>query len=202
MDPLCGWCYGSNQTIQDVYDTFRDRVDFRVIPGGLWAGANRRRQSPAMTAYFLKHDRAITERTGTRFGKQYLDLIQNHEVVLDSEVPSRAIVTVQQHWPEKQVSFALGVLRLRYFEGLDLNQEAAYLVLCDQLGIGREAFLLAFQSAEAKALTQQAFETAKHYATSYPTLLLEAKGQRQLLEQGYASLAEIEHAATAFLQRS
>ncbi|WP_146088823.1 DsbA family protein [Neolewinella xylanilytica] len=182
MDPLCGWCYGNNRTMQTVYDTYRGQVDFQVLPGGLWTGDHTRVQSPGMTSYFLRHDQAIHDRSGMVFGSPYLDLIRQHEIVLDSEVPSRAIVTVQHHWPEHNVRFALGVVALRFREGLDVNREAAYLPLCEQLGIPPDDFLAAFRGAAARSRTQETFRMARGYASGFPTLLLQTGDVTQVLK--------------------
>lgn len=105
MDPLCGWCYGNYKNTLQTAERYNGQIDFELIPAGMWAGHNVRRQSKQMAGYFIKHDQQIASLTGTVFGEAYFQLIHQEEVLLDSEIPSRAIVTVQQFWPEKKCGF-------------------------------------------------------------------------------------------------
>ena len=52
--------------------------------------------------------------TGAVFGENYFNLIEDASVVLDSEVPSRAIVVVKKRWSLQTVPFAHQVQRARY----------------------------------------------------------------------------------------
>lgn len=191
MDPLCGWCYGNSNHTLALFEAYKDILDFVIVPGGMWAGANVRMQSPQMAGYFQKHDERIAQLTGTEFGQAYFKFIQQEEVKLDSEIPSRAILTVQQFWNTQNIPFMLAVQQARYKEGKNLNTEHTYLEICNQLGIDSTEFLAHFHSKSMKENTQTAFSTAIQYASSYPTLLFEEGDRLTLLEQGYSSLAEI-----------
>lgn len=187
MDPLCGWCYGNvNSTVQ-VFEAYKDRIPVEIIPGGMWAGENVRRQSKQMAAYFKKHDLQIADRTGSTFSDAYFKLIEDEHILLDSEIPSRAIVTLQQLWPEKSVAFMVAVQKARYFYGKDLNIDRTYEDICASLDIQPDLFIAHFHSAEMTAATRLAFARAAGYATSYPTLLLETNTGMVLIEQGYAT---------------
>lgn len=191
MDPLCGWCYGNSKHTLALFEAYRDVLDFVIVPGGMWAGPNSRVQSPQMASYFQKHDERIETLTGTVFGEAYFQFIHQQEVKLDSEIPSRAIVTVQKFWNVRTVPFMVALQQARYRDGKDLNMDQTYLEICQGLSIDQTEFLLHFHSDAMKRATQEAFSDAIQYASSYPTLLFEAQGQLTLLEQGYSSLAEI-----------
>lgn len=192
MDPLCGWCYGSAANITKLYDQFKDEITFDVLPAGMWSNANVRKQTPQMAAFFIKHDKAVTERTGAVFGTPYLQFLENADVVLDSEIPSRAIVTIKEIAPEYTVPFMVAVQEARYLEGKDLNRTATYLDICEKSGIDKQRFLDVFNSDSIKVVTRQTFDQANRYAHSYPTLLFENEGKITVLEQGYAPLTLIE----------
>ncbi|MCW3467146.1 DsbA family protein [Chitinophaga nivalis] len=191
MDPLCGWCYGNYPNTLRTAEKYQHSIPMEIVPGGMWAGANVRRQSKQMAAYFRKHDEQIAALTGTAFGEAYFQFITDENILLDSEVPSRAIVTVQQHWPDKSVAFAAAVQKARYADGKDLNETMVYEDICTALDIDTPAFLSLFPSAEMKAATQEAFRRAAGYAMSYPTLLLEKDGKTFLIEQGYSTFEEV-----------
>lgn len=193
MDPLCGWCYGNGANIQKLYEKYKDVLDFEILPAGMWTGANARSQSKPMAQYFKKHDLQIQHATGTAFGEGYFELIENENIILDSEKPSRAIVTIKKLWPEKAVSFTSQVQKARYWHGKDLNLDQTYLIICDELKIERKAFIEAYHSEFIKKTTLDTFELSRQYAYSYPTLLLEKQNKEFIIEQGFAgfeSLAE------------
>lgn len=192
MDPICGWCYGNIENTKELYKEFKDRVEFEVLPGGMWSGSNARIQSVQMMNYFLKHDATITERTGIEFGKGYIDFIKNrHDVVLDSEIPSRAIVTVNKISSDLIVPFAVEILRARYFYGKDLSLHETYAEIVARLNIDEKQFFERFKSDELKIETQATFRKAATYARSYPTMLIEKDGQLNMLEQGYANYEDM-----------
>lgn len=102
MDPLCGWCYGNITNTQKLYDKYKDELDFEILPAGMWTGANARKQSKQMAQFIKKHDPQVQQTTGTEFGKDYFEFIENEAIVLDSEVPSRTIVSVKKYGLHKQ----------------------------------------------------------------------------------------------------
>lgn len=191
MDPLCGWCYGNAANTQKLYNKYKEIFDFEILPAGMWTGANARKQSKPMAEYIKKHDLQVQHTTGTAFGEAYFKLIENEDVILDSEVPSRAIVTVKKLWPEQAVLFALEVQKARYLYGQDLNQIQTYLKICDDLKLDIEKFTASFDSEFIKNATLETFETAGQYANSYPALIAEKKNEEFVLEQGYAGFETI-----------
>ncbi len=202
MDPICGLCYGGVANTTTLFNEFKDRVEFEALPGGMWSGANTRIQSVPMMNYFLKHDADITERTGTPFGEAYIDFIKNrHDVVLDSEIPSRAIVTVNQIAPDLTFTFAMEVLRARYYDGRDFNLDETYSNILAKLQIDVKLFFSYFKTAELKSATQTAFKKAAGYARSYPTMLAEKDGKVYILEQGYATYDELKNRVEQLLEK-
>ncbi|WP_316836207.1 DsbA family protein [Pedobacter nutrimenti] len=190
MDPLCGWCYGNGNNTMALFETY-PQFDFEIIPAGMWAGQNSRIQSPQMASYFQKHDLQIARLTGTTFGEAYFDFIGHQEIKLDSEIPSRAIITVQESWKAYNVPFMYAVQQARYLYGKDLNLEETYLNICDQLKIDRQAFLEVFHSEKMHLKTQESFHNAIQYASSYPSLLVNDDNHLHLIEQGYSELNEV-----------
>jgi putative protein-disulfide isomerase len=191
MDPLCGWCYGNTTNTQKVYAKYNDVIEFEILPAGMWINANTRKQSKPMAEYIKKHDLQIQQKTGTEFGDNYFKLIENEDILLDSEVPSRAIVTIKKLWPAQAVPFAIEVQKARYWHGRDLNKDETYLSICEALQLDKEQFLITFRSELLKQATLETFALAHQYANSYPTLLAEKEGEIFVLEQGYASFENI-----------
>lgn len=191
MDPLCGWCYGNSNNTQKGYDKYNDILDLEILPAGMWTGINTRKQSKQMAQFIKKHDPQVQQTTGTEFGKDYFKFIENEEIVLDSEIPSRAIVTVKKLSASQVIPFAIEVQKARYLFGKDLNTDETYLTICNSLGIDKIEFLKIFHSELIKNDTQEIFALAQKYASSYPTLLAEKGGKTYILEQGYAPFETI-----------
>jgi len=191
MDPLCGWCYGNSTNTQKLYEKYKDQIDFEILPAGMWIGTNARKQSKQMAQFIKKHDPQVQQTTGTEFGKAYFEFIENENIVLDSEVPSRAIVSVKKLWESQSIPFAIEVQKARYWYGKDLNSDETYLSICDTLGLDKVDFLKTFHSETIKKETQETFVLAQQYASSYPTLLAEKERKIYILEQGYASFETI-----------
>jgi putative protein-disulfide isomerase len=191
MDPLCGWCYGNTTTTQKLYEKYKDVLEFEILPAGMWIGTNARKQNKPMAEYIKKHDLHIQQKTGTEFGENYFKLIENETIVLDSEVPSRAILSIKKLWPLLTVSFTMEVQKARYWHGKDLNNDETYLNICEDLTLDKTKFLETFHSDALKKATQQTFILAQQFANSYPTLLFEKEGKMIILEQGYDTFENI-----------
>ncbi|EJL65278.1 hypothetical protein-disulfide isomerase [Flavobacterium sp. CF136] len=191
MDPLCGWCYGNSTNTQKLYEKYKNLIDFEILPAGMWIGTNARKQSKQMAQFIKKHDPQVQQTTGTEFGKAYFEFIENENIILDSEVPSRAIVSVKKLWVSQSIPFAIEVQKARYWYGKDLNSDETYLSICDTLGLDKVDFLKTFHSETIKKETQETFVLAQQYASSYPTLLAEKERKIYILEQGYASFETI-----------
>ena len=192
MDPLCGWCYGNSVNTQKLHEKYKDVLGFEILPAGMWAGANTRMQSKPMAQFIKRHDPQVQQTTGTEFGESYFDFIEKENIVLDSEIPSRAIVSVKKILAMQAIAFAIEVQRARYWYGKDLNLEKTYLSICEDLKIDETQFLEVFHSEALKKETLDTFSLAQQYASSYPTLLAEKEGQYYILEQGYASFESID----------
>jgi putative protein-disulfide isomerase len=191
MDPLCGWCYGNSSNTKKLYEKYKDVLDFEILPAGMWIGENARQQSKQMAQFIKKHDPQVQQTTGTEFGKAYFEFIENENILLDSEVPSRAIVSVKKIWDSQAIPFAIEVQKARYWYGKDLNKDVTYSSICENLGLDKTQFLSTFHSEAIKQQTKETFALAQQYASSYPTLLAEKDGKLYVLEQGYASFESI-----------
>ena len=185
MDPLCGWCYGGSAAITALHECHRARVDFDLLPGGMWAGAAAKRQTPALARLIRGHDEQVRAATGMEFGAAYFASLGDASRLLDSEPPSRAIVTARHLAPARQFAFAAAVQAARFRDGRDLNDEGTYRAVCAGLGMDAEVFMRAYASAEMRRATQAVFAEAARYARAYPTLVAERDGEWQGVAEGY-----------------
>ena len=193
MDPLCGWCWGNSAGITTIWNECRERVPFDLLPGGMWAGPNARRQTAKVVRFIREHDPQVSRLTGASFGAAYLASLDKEDRLLDSEPPSRAIVTVRSRWPAQLFPFARAVQAARFEKGLDLNDAGTYDPICRELGLDPAAFQSAWMSDDARRQTQLAFAEAGRYAAGYPTLILLTDNEAHLLAQGYTPADQLRH---------
>jgi len=202
MDPHCKWCYATSDAILQLYNTLEGKLPFEVIPAGMLAGEFSQIQSPVYAFAHRKLDASITKETGIVFGEGYKTALEEKEMMLDSLVPSRAIMACRATAPQLTLQFAHQILHARFYEGKDLNEQTVYLEICEQLGIDKQTFFQHFSSAENEENTRQAFLFAEKYAEHYPTLIYEEDGEMDILTEGYSPYSLIELRLSKLLRRS
>lgn len=202
MDPHCKWCYATSDAIQQLNDTLEGKLPFEVIPAGMLAGEFSQIQSPVYAFAHRKLDASITKETGIVFGEGYKTALEEKEMMLDSLVPSRAIMACRATAPQLTLQFAHQILHARFYEGKDLNEQTVYLEICEQLGIDKQTFFQHFSSDENEENTRQAFLFAEKYAEHYPTLLYEEDGEMDILTEGYSPYSILELRLSKLLRRS
>ena len=94
FDPLCGWCYAATPLIDVALGI--QGVRLALHAGGMLIGPSRRTVTPEWRDYMVAHDQRIAQLSGQPFGAAYFDgLLCESDVVLDSEVPSTAILAAE-----------------------------------------------------------------------------------------------------------
>ena len=202
MDPYCKWCYATSDAIQQLFDALEGKLPFEVIPAGKLAGEFTQVQSPETAFAHRKLDANITKETGKEFGAGYKSALNEKEMVLDSLVPSRAIMACRTIAPHLTLQFAHRILHARYQDGKDLTDDTVYLEICEQIGIDKPTFFQQFSSQENDENTRQAFLFAEKYAEHYPTLIYEEDGEMDILTEGYSPYSLIELRLSKLLRRS
>ena len=202
MDPYCKWCYATSDAIQQLFDALEGKLPFEVIPAGMLAGEFTQVLSPETAFAHRKLDANITKETGKEFGAGYKSALNEKKMLLDSLVPSRAIMACRTIAPHLTLQFAHRILHARYQDGKDLTDDTVYLEICEQIGIDKPTFFQQFSSQENDENTRQAFLFAEKYAEHYPTLIYEEDGEMDILTEGYSPYSLIELRLSKLLRRS
>ena len=155
MDPYCKWCYATSDAIQQLFDALEGKLPFEVIPAGMLAGEFTQVQSPETASAHRKLDASITKETGKEFGAGYKSALNEKKMLLDSLVPSRAIMACRTIAPHLTLQFAHRILHARYQDGKDLTDDTVYLEICEQIGIDKPTFFQQFSSQENDENTRQ-----------------------------------------------
>jgi len=195
-DPMCSWCYGISEELSQVVEHYEDRVELEVVMGGLRAGGGEEWNTSFKD--FLRHH---WEDVGMKSGQPFkFDLLEREQFDYDTEPACRAVVTVEEISPEKMLPFFKAVQKGFYVENRDPKEVEFYQSICKTLGIDYGVFTSKFESAQMMENTVKHFQrSAQLGARSFPTLLLEYKGQRHNIAMGYSTYEKMKRRIDAII---
>lgn len=199
MDPLCGWCYGFSPVVVQLQEKYKDRMDFRVVPGGMITGA-RVEPVAKMASYILQAYTRVEEMSGVKFGEPYLDRLRDGKTISNSEPPCRALHLFSTLQPERAVEYAHQLQRALFLDGYDWNDAATYAHLARLFSIPEKDFVAQLESEEARYAVQQEFQWVQAAGISgFPCVVVEKGEQYFLATQGYRSSEDVERVVEKIL---
>lgn len=171
FDAYCGWCYGFGPTLREFAAQNADRINLRVLSGGLFSGPQ------AMPISAFPHipgaNERISQLTGVTFGEDYQKVLAEGTRVMDSTDAATGLVALRSQAPQRQLEIAGAIQRAWYVDGADLSDPQVYQKLAVQLGLDPEAVDAAFSDPASRVEALAEFrELRMTGVTSYPTLLL------------------------------
>lgn len=193
MDPMCGWCYGFDPTIQKFYEAHADELDLEVMSGGMVTGDRVGPISQDMARYILRALEDVEKRSGVAFGEPFRTKLASQQWYSDSEIPSAAIAWVKAHHPQKAMTF-VWQLQLAFFnQGLDVRDNLTYHKVAEASGISDPSFISAIKDSVWMDKAKEEFKLVSSWGVSgFPTLIAEVEGKYYLLARGYISYEELE----------
>jgi len=143
-----------------------------------------------MAPYIQKAYRVVEERTGIRFGKDWLWHINNPEEsdwYPSSEKPAIALCVFKDYHHDLAISFATDLQSALHAEGRDLCDDEAYRHLLEKYVIPAEEFYTKLHSEEYKEKAYYEFALVKQLkVTGFPTVFLQVSESKfYLLARGY-----------------
>jgi putative protein-disulfide isomerase len=154
-------------------------------------------QHIAVTAgYIQKAYKTVEERTGVKFGKDWLWHIFNPEEsdwFPSSEKPAIATCVFKDYHHDLAIPFASDLQYALHEEGRDLCDDEAYRHLLEKYAIPAEEFYKKLHSPEYKEKAYYEFALVKQLqVTGFPTLLLQISESRfYMLARGYTDYPEL-----------
>ena len=175
-DAYCGWCYGFSPVIKKISDEYKHLMDIDVLSGGMILPEKPTHIGVA-AGYIAKAYKNVEELTGIKFGSDYLWHI-NHPDDSDwypsSEKPAIALCIFKEFYPERAVEFAADLQYALHYEGRDLTDDEAYLLLLEKYSIQPEIFYEKLASEEYKELAYYEFSIMKQLqVTGYPCVFIQ-----------------------------
>jgi putative protein-disulfide isomerase len=188
-DAYCGWCYGFSPVIKKIAEEYKHTFHFEVLSGGMIIPEEPRPIS-IMALYIQKAYKTVEERTGIKFGEDFLWHIFNPDKsdwFLNSEKPAIALCIFKEDYPALQVQFAAGLQYALNYEGRDLCDDEAYRHLLEKYHINPQEFYTKLHSKEYKEKAYCEFALVKQLqVTGFPAVLLQVNESKfYLLAKGF-----------------
>ncbi|WP_371596845.1 DsbA family protein [Streptomyces sp. NBC_00564] len=171
FDAYCGWCYGFEPALHGFAAVNADRIELRVLSGGLFTG------SRALPVSAYPHipgaNGRITELTGVTFGDGYRAALADGRVVMDSADAAVGLVALRNQPGADALDAAAAMQRAWYVEGRSLSDVEVYRDLAAELGLDADAVADAYASPTARAEAEADFLRVRRLGVdAYPTLVL------------------------------
>lgn len=155
FDPYSAWSFANCATVKAVASNYSDRLRVWLMPGGLYAGISATQQTHELADMQSAEASVAEDLSGAEFGNAFYNFIERSGGVIDSEIPSDAILSVQQLAPELAVEYACNVLAARYVDGLDIGDRKLLKSLAEKLGVNGDEFENTFNSPIAIAFAEE-----------------------------------------------
>lgn len=171
FDAYCGWCYGFGPTVREFARANADRLELRVLGGGLFTGAAVK----PVSAYpaIRESDARIAELTGAVFGTGYAAALAGGTTVLDSADAATALVALSRQAPGRALEFAGALQRAWYGDGLSLSDPATLRKVAGGLGVDADAAVAGYLDPDSRREALEGFREVRRLGVdSFPTLLL------------------------------
>ncbi|MBO9573401.1 MAG: DsbA family protein, partial [Chitinophagaceae bacterium] len=174
-DAYCGWCYGFSKIITRIAEEYKDKLDAEVFSGGMILPEKPVHIS-ATAPYISNAYLTVEERTGIKFGEDYLWHIFNAEDsdwFPNSEKPAIALCIFKEYHPDKQVAFAADLQYALHYEGRDLTDDEAYRHLLEKYNIDADEFYKKLKDPVYKEKAYYDFALVKQLGvTGFPTAFI------------------------------
>lgn len=190
-DPMCSWCWGISPTIEAV-ETFCETngIEFSITMGGLRAGGG----DPWNLEFknFLRNEwHHISQVTGQPFS---FTLLEAPYFDYDTGPACRAVVAykilqARYQLPKQTIlKFFSAVQRKFYVDGQDPKVTDFYVSICAALGLDFNELRIVLESPEVMQEVKQDYLRCRQWGVrSFPTLLLDHRGQIEVLAAGFVT---------------
>ena len=204
-DAYCGWCYGFSPVIRRLFEEYRETVPFEVLSGGMIL-PEKPQPVGVMADYILSSYKTVEERTGIRFGEDWLWHMRNPEEsdwYPSSEKPAIAMCVFKDYYPDLAVLFAGELQYALHYEGRDLCDDEAYRHLLEKYQIPDTEFYGKLRSSLYKEKAYDEFALVKQLrVTGFPTVFLQVSESKfYLLTQGYTDYQTLKKGMEEVLAR-
>ncbi|MEU7830699.1 DsbA family protein [Nonomuraea sp. NPDC049129] len=173
FDAYCGWCYGMGPALRQFADGNADRIELRVLSGGLFSGPHA--MPVAAYPHIPDATRRIAAATGVAFGDGYQRTLAEGTMVLDSTDAATGLVALSRQAPKRSLELASALNHAWCVDGHSLSDVDVYRSIAAGHGLDADAVAEAFLDPATRAEAEGGFRELRRLGVdAYPTLLLHA----------------------------
>jgi putative protein-disulfide isomerase len=187
-DAICGWCFGFSPVMAKFAEDYKDKVDIEVVSGGLKLGKGAGQLNTV--APYIKTSYPDVERAcGIKFGEKFVNgTLKDGTMILNSLPPAIALSIMKERYPEKALTFAGILHKMYYVDGVEPENYEAYGEYAASIGYDKSEFNAKMKDKAYFNKAHNDFEYARTLgANSFPTVLIEQNGKKEILFSGYLS---------------
>jgi putative protein-disulfide isomerase len=176
-DPYCGWCYAAAPLIAITAN--HPNIHLELHGGGMLAGSARLHLDDQFRQYILQSDKRIAAMTGQVFGDDYIAMLHQPNVVMDSAPPQTAILAATKQG--KGVEMLKALQKAHYISGRQIKQPEVLAEVAQEIGLNIEQFQKDYaQCAQTETdahIAQSKQLLGQSGSSGFPTLLIEQQGK-------------------------
>lgn len=176
-DPYCGWCYAAAPLIAIAAN--HPNIHLELHGGGMLAGNARLHLDDQFRQYILQSDKRIAAMTGQVFGDDYIAMLHQPNVVMDSTPPQTAILAATKQG--KGVEMLKALQKAHYVSGRQIKQPEVLAEVAQEIGLNIDQFQKDYaQCAQTETdahIAQSKQLLGQSGASGFPTLLIEQQGK-------------------------
>jgi putative protein-disulfide isomerase len=193
FDAYCGWCYGFGPALHDFAEANADRIELRVLSGGLFTGS--RALPLAAYPHIPEANARIAKLTGVTFGAGYTRLVAEGVAVMDSTDAATGLVALRRQDGVRVLDAAAALQSAWYRDGRSLSAPQVYRDIAADLGLNPDAVAAAYADPATRAEAHTDFREVRRLGIdAYPTLLLHTDNGTHRLGGPASSAQKLTHA--------
>jgi putative protein-disulfide isomerase len=187
-DAICGWCFGFSPTMAKLKTHYQDKINFEVVNGGLKLG-NGVGAIDVVAPYIKTSYQDVENTCGVKFGDAFVNgTLKKGTMTLNSLPPTIALCIMKEKYPDKSLEFASLLHKMYYVDGIEPENYEAYGIYAATLGYDKTEFNQKMKDSIYIKKAYQDFEYAQQLgANSFPTVIIEKDGKREILFKGFTT---------------
>lgn len=193
FDPLCGWCYGFSSVMQAFEEKYGAECDIEIVPGGMLAGERAVRMRE-LSDFLTQAYPSVEQLAGVKFGKPFTEgTLKDSTVLFTSDPASLALAAFSDFVPGARLQYAALIHKAIYERGVHPSDTGAFAALAGIFAIDSAAMRGKMREPHVVARMQQGYRSALNAGLNgFPTVVLEHKGRKQFIAEGYTPFSILE----------
>ncbi|HBO24400.1 MAG TPA: DsbA family protein [Providencia sp.] len=171
-DPYCGWCYAAAPLIEIAAN--HPNIQLELHGGGMLAGDSRLHLDDQFRQYIMQSDKRIAAMTGQIFGDDYINMLHEPNLVMDSTPPQTAILAATKQG--KGVEMLKAIQKAHYISGRHIKEPQTLSAIANEISLDSEKYqqdyVLSEQAETAAHIQNSKKLLAQSSSSGFPTLLI------------------------------